>query len=128
MKEKIFRSFSLDLPNSRHDEALEVVRATLKEHCLDTECGTFRWQLCQEQASRFVLFFATVSRLIGIPLVRKNQISLQVRSAESHCIVAIEAACATREASKLAHSVVEETIAAAQKVLEELVEEAAVLG
>lgn len=123
MKEKIFRSFSLDLPKSRHEDAFDVVSATLKEHCLDTECGTFRWQLCREQTTRFVLFFTTFTRLLGFPLVRKNQISLQMRSSESCCSIAIEAACATREASLLADSVVEETIAAARKVLEELLEE-----
>lgn len=123
MKEKIFRSFSLDLPNSRHEDAFDVVSATLEEHCLDTECGTFRWQRCREQTSRFVLFFATITRLLGFPLVRQNQISLQMRSSENRCIIAIEAACATRESGLLAHSVVEETIVAAHKVLEELREE-----
>jgi hypothetical protein len=46
-----------------------------------------------------------------------------MRSSENRCIIAIEADCTTSESGLLAHSVVEETIAAAHKVLEELLEE-----
>jgi hypothetical protein len=70
-----------------------------------------------------VLFFATITRLLGFRLVRKSQIRLQMRSSENRCIIAIEADCTTSESGLLAHSVVEETIAAAHKVLEELLEE-----
>ena len=121
MAEKILRTFSVDLSGALHEEARAIVQATLIEHCLDTECGTFRWQSDPSAGNHFILSFATVKRWLGLAVaVREHHIRLNLLGTENALTIVMEAACATREASHIALSVLEETIVAAGKALEDL--------
>lgn len=123
MKTRLFQEFKILLPHVGREAVRAAIEAMLVEYCLDTECGTFRWQARQRDS--FTLPFRTLSRLIGLPLVHHNELTLTVDFDDACCNVAIEARCATAAAAKLAAAVLDETISAAHKGLEQYLLEGA---